>query len=41
MILIITTDDGSAGQKGFVTDPLKKLLESGNMPGMVLAIVRL
>ena len=36
--LIITTDDGSAGQKGFVTDPLKKMLESGNMPGMVLAI---
>ncbi|MGL5271218.1 MAG: sulfide/dihydroorotate dehydrogenase-like FAD/NAD-binding protein [Selenomonadaceae bacterium] len=36
--IIITTDDGSAGQKGFVTDPLKKMLESGNMPGMVLAI---
>ena len=36
--LIITTDDGSAGQKGFVTDPLKKMLESGNMPGMVLAV---
>ena len=36
--LIITTDDGTAGQKGFVTDPLKKMLESGNMPGMVLAI---
>ncbi|NLH45237.1 MAG: sulfide/dihydroorotate dehydrogenase-like FAD/NAD-binding protein [Acholeplasmataceae bacterium] len=36
--LIITTDDGSAGQKGFVTDPIKKMLESGNMPGMVLAI---
>ena len=36
--LIITTDDGSAGQKGFVTDPLKKMLEGGNMPGLVLAI---
>ena len=36
--LIITTDDGTAGQKGFVTDPLKKMLESGNMPGLVLAI---
>ncbi|NCD08193.1 MAG: sulfide/dihydroorotate dehydrogenase-like FAD/NAD-binding protein [Negativicutes bacterium] len=36
--LIITTDDGSAGQKGFVTDPLKVMLESGNMPGLVLAI---
>lgn len=36
--LIITTDDGTAGQKGFVTDPLKKMLEGGNMPGLVLAI---
>ena len=27
--LIITTDDGSAGQKGFVTDPLKAMLEAG------------
>ena len=36
--LIITTDDGTAGQKGFVIDPLKKMLESGNMPGLVLAI---
>lgn len=36
--LIITTDDGTAGQKGFVTEPLKKMLESGNMPGLVLAI---
>lgn len=36
--LIITTDDGTAGQKGFVTDPLKKMLESGKMPGLVLAI---
>ena len=36
--LIITTDDGSAGQKGFVTDPLKAMLESGNTPGLVLAI---
>ncbi|HIU63588.1 MAG TPA: sulfide/dihydroorotate dehydrogenase-like FAD/NAD-binding protein [Candidatus Avacidaminococcus intestinavium] len=36
--LIITTDDGSAGIQGFVTDPLRKLLEEGCKPGLVLAI---
>ena len=36
--LIITTDDGSAGQKGFVTDPLKAMLERGDIPALVLAI---
>ncbi len=36
--LIITTDDGSAGIKGFVTDPLRKMLESGEKPDLVLAI---
>ena len=28
--LFITTDDGSNGNKGFVTDVLKKLIEEGN-----------
>lgn len=36
--LIITTDDGSAGQKGFVTDPLKAMLERGDRPALVLTI---
>ena len=36
--LIITTDDGSAGQKGFVTDPLKAMLEAGEKIDLVLAI---
>ena len=34
----ITTDDGSYGQKGFVTDPLKLLLNSENRPDLVIAI---
>ena len=36
--LIITTDDGSNGVKGFVTDQLKKLLESGEKYDEVIAI---
>lgn len=36
--LIITTDDGSCGRKGFVTQPLKEILETGQKPGLVLAI---
>lgn len=36
--VIITTDDGSAGQKGFVTDPLKEMLEKGEKIDLVLAI---
>ncbi|MCE5284852.1 MAG: sulfide/dihydroorotate dehydrogenase-like FAD/NAD-binding protein [Pelosinus sp.] len=36
--LHITTDDGSAGHKGFVTDPLKQMLESGEKIGLVVAI---
>lgn len=36
--VIITTDDGSAGHKGFVTDPLKKMLEKGEKIDLVLAI---
>lgn len=36
--LIITTDDGSKGRKGFVTDPLKDILNSDIKPDLVLAI---
>ena len=36
--LIITTDDGSCGHKGFVTDPLKEMLERGDKIDLVLAI---
>lgn len=36
--LIITTDDGSAGRKGFVTDPLREMLEAGREIDYVLAI---
>lgn len=36
--VIITTDDGSEGIKGFVTDPLRKMLEEGNHPDLVVAI---
>ncbi len=36
--LFVTTDDGSNGNKGFVTDELKKLLESGNQYDLVIAI---
>ncbi len=36
--LFITTDDGSNGNKGFVTDVLRKLLEEGNEYDMVIAI---
>lgn len=36
--LIVTTDDGSAGAKGFVTDPLKNMLEAGEKVDLVLAI---
>ena len=36
--LIITTDDGSAGRKGFVTDPLREMLERGEQVDLVLAI---
>ncbi len=36
--LFITTDDGSNGNKGFVTDILKKLIEEGNKYDMVIAI---
>ncbi len=34
----ITTDDGSNGNKGFVTDMLKKLIEEGNQYDLVIAI---
>ena len=36
--LIITTDDGSNGLKGFVTDRLQELLEAGERFDMVIAI---
>ncbi|MGI5899011.1 MAG: sulfide/dihydroorotate dehydrogenase-like FAD/NAD-binding protein [Christensenellales bacterium] len=36
--LYITTDDGSYGRKGFVTDILKELLEKGEKYDMVVAI---
>ena len=35
--LIITTNDGSEGMKGFVTDPLKKLLSEEKL-SLVIAI---
>ncbi|NLD48151.1 MAG: sulfide/dihydroorotate dehydrogenase-like FAD/NAD-binding protein [Clostridiaceae bacterium] len=37
-LLVITTDDGSNGNKGFVTDALKKLIEEGNKYDLVIAI---
>ena len=36
--LIITTDDGSEGRKGLVTEPLAELLSSGEKYDMVIAI---
>jgi ferredoxin/flavodoxin---NADP+ reductase len=36
--LFITTDDGSNGNKGFVTDVLKKLVDEGNEYDLVIAI---
>jgi ferredoxin--NADP+ reductase len=36
--LLVTTDDGSYGRRGFVTDALRELLESGMKPGVVVAI---
>lgn len=36
--LFITTDDGSNGRKGFVTDMLKSLLDDGNAYDLVIAI---
>ena len=35
---IMTTDDGTYGKKGFVTDRLKELLEAGNQYDVVIAI---
>lgn len=35
---VLVTDDGTAGEKGFVTDALKKLIESGEKYDMVFAI---
>jgi ferredoxin--NADP+ reductase len=36
--LFITTDDGSNGNKGIVTDVLKKLIDEGNKYDLVIAI---
>ncbi len=36
--MIVTTDDGSYGRKGVVTEPLKELLESGEKIDRVIAI---
>ncbi len=36
--LFVTTDDGSNGHKGFVTDVLKQLIEEGNQYDLVIAI---
>jgi len=36
--LFVTTDDGSNGTKGFVSDVLKKLIEEGNKYDLVIAI---
>jgi ferredoxin--NADP+ reductase len=36
--LIVTTDDGTYGRKGVVTEPLKELLESGERIDQVIAI---
>jgi ferredoxin--NADP+ reductase len=36
--LFVTTDDGSNGNKGFVTDVLKKLIDEGNRYDLVIAI---
>ena len=36
--LYLTTDDGSYGEKGFVTDKLRSLIEAGNNYDLVIAI---
>lgn len=36
--LYITTDDGSYGEKGFTTDKLKELIESGNKYDEIVAV---
>ncbi len=36
--LIVTSDDGTAGRRGFVTDPLREMLQAGKKIDLVLAI---
>ncbi len=36
--LYITTDDGTCGEKGFVTNQLKSLIDGGNKYDLVIAI---
>lgn len=35
---IVCTDDGSYGRHGFVTEPLKEILDSGEKIGMIMAV---
>lgn len=35
---ILMSDDGSVGKKGLVTNPLKKMINSGNIPDSVFAV---
>ena len=37
-VLMITTDDGTYGDKGFVTDKLKQLIDNGTKIDLVLAV---
>ncbi|MCD8199131.1 MAG: sulfide/dihydroorotate dehydrogenase-like FAD/NAD-binding protein [Phascolarctobacterium sp.] len=37
-VIFITTDDGSAGRKGFVTDPLREMLVAGEKIDLVLTV---
>ena len=36
--VLVTTDDGSYGRKGLVTDPLRELLEAGEQVDLVYAV---
>lgn len=36
--LIVTTDDGSLGEKGFVTDKLTEVLKSGDIPNRIITV---
>ncbi|MFC2061563.1 sulfide/dihydroorotate dehydrogenase-like FAD/NAD-binding protein [Elusimicrobiota bacterium] len=35
---ILMSDDGTVGEKGLVTEPLKKMIETGNIPDYVFAV---
>ncbi len=36
--LVLVTDDGSVGSKGFVTSPLEEMLKNGDIPEEVMAV---